>query len=151
MEFVNPTREQFKILYGLKPNQPVGMLNLVRFRDIAVYAPEDLEKPTTQISGRTAYEKYSQTAEGVFQKIGVVQSWIGQPQTILIGASDELWHLAFIATYPSVKAFIDLVKSDDYQRATKHRTAAVLDSRLIVCAPLLAGNSFAPTHYLDSH
>lgn len=149
MDFVNPTREQFKTLYGLSAEQPVGMLNLIKFREHAIY-PEKERQLWGTITGRNAYELYSKEAESVFQKMGVVQSWIGQPLTTVIGPDAEEWDLAFVATYPSVQAFIDLVKSVEYQNATKHRTAAVLDSRLLACAPLKPSTSFAPSKYFDT-
>lgn len=150
MNFANPTREQFKALYGLSGDEPAHMLNLLRFRDRAEYGPADAELASAQLSGRDAYQRYSADAETIFRSVGGTQIWIGQPQATLIGPTDEPWSLAFVACYPSVQAFIDMVKSEDYQRAARHRTAAVADSRLIVCSPLQAGNSFAPSAYLTS-
>jgi hypothetical protein len=37
-----------------------------------------------------------------------------------------------------------MLRNPDYQRATRHRTAAVADSRLIRCAGLEAGVGFNP-------
>lgn len=63
---------------------------------------------------------------------------------MVIGPQDERWDLAFVAYYPSAQAFIDMLRNPDYQRATRHRTAAVADSRLIRCAGLEAGLGFNP-------
>lgn len=150
MNFTNPTREQFKAIYGLSSEQPAHMLNLLRFRDQAQYGPADIEMAEAQISGRDAYQRYSAEAEKIFRSVGGKQLWIGQPQATLIGPPDELWSLAFVAYYPTVQAFIDMVKNEEYQRATRHRTAALADSRLIVCSPLQAASSFAPLNYLPS-
>jgi len=148
MQFINPTREQFKAIYGLPAGQPVSMLNLLKFREQAQYQDTDVEAGAAPISGREAYEKYSASAEPVFRRVGGRQTWIAQPQGVLIGSGEETWDLAFAAYYPSPQAFAEMVKSEDYQAATRHRTAAVVDSRLIVCRDLLAGNSFAPVRYL---
>lgn len=150
MNFTNPTREQFKALYGLSGDQPAHMLNLLRFRDHAQYGPTDIELAGAQLSGRDAYQRYSAEAEKTFRSVGGTQLWIGQPLATLIGPTDEPWSLAFVACYPTVQAFIDMVKSEEYQRATRHRSAALADSRLIVCSPLQAGSSFAPLAYLPS-
>lgn len=148
MNFINPTREQFKTIYGLSDDQPAHMLNLLRFRDQAEYGPTDPEQKSSHVSGYEAYRRYSSEAEPIFRSVGGTQVWIGQPRTTLIGSGDEVWHLVFIACYPTVQAFIDMVKNEAYQRATRHRTAAVLDSRLILCSPLKASASFAPVEYL---
>lgn len=150
MNFTNPTREQFKAIYGLSGDQPAHMLNLLRFRDQAEYGPVDTELVNARLSGRDAYQRYSAEAEKIFRSVGGTQIWIGQPQATLIGPNDEPWSLAFVACYPSVQAFIDMVKNEEYQSATRHRTAALADSRLIVCSPLQAGDSFAPAAYLTS-
>jgi hypothetical protein len=50
MSYVNPTREQFKAIFGLPLYRPVHMINLLRFRDFAAYRdsdPEASEKPVT--------------------------------------------------------------------------------------------------------
>ncbi len=148
MNFINPTREQFKAIYGLSGDQPAHMLNLLRFRERAEYGPADAELAEDHISGHEAYQRYSAEAEGIFRGVGGTQLWIGQPQATLIGPADEPWSLAFVACYPTVQAFIDMVKSLEYQSAARHRTAALADSRLIVCSPLQAGRSFAPLAYL---
>ena len=143
MPFVNPTREQFKSIYGIPDGQPVGMLNLLKFREQAQYAEGDADA-SPAVTGREAYERYSAAAEEVFRKSGGRQSWIGKPQAGLIGPGDESWDLAFVAYYPSAKAFTEMVKSEAYQSASRHRTAGVADARLIVCSYLEAGPSFAP-------
>ena len=147
MSFINPAREQFKALYALRDDQPVCMLNLLRFRDLALYEQTEAGTPPGPISGREAYERYSAEAQDVFHRAGGQQLWIGLPQTTLIGPADEPWSLAFVAFYPTTKAFLEMVKSPQYQSATRHRTAALSDSRLIVCSQLQAGRSFSPLSY----
>jgi uncharacterized protein (DUF1330 family) len=66
------------------------------------------------------------------------------PELILIGRNGESWDLAFVAAYPTAQAFVDMVRDPDYQRATRHRSAAVADSRLIRCAPAMPGTAFWP-------
>jgi uncharacterized protein (DUF1330 family) len=99
------------------------------------------------VSGREAYERYSAQAEGAFKRVGGRQLWIGEPTANVIGPIDDSWDLVFVAYYPSVRSFIDMVKSPDYQGAARHRTAALADSRLIGCSQLVAGRSFAPVEY----
>ena len=61
---------------------------------------------------------------------------------MLIGPSEEKWDECFIAQYPSVGAFVQMVRDPIYREAVKHRQAAVLDSRLIRMAHADAGTGF---------
>ncbi len=142
--FINPTREAFKAIFGLPLDQPVLMLNLLRFKPQAEYAPDDPEHPEQPVSGAEAYARYSAAATPIFDRVGGSQVWIGKPELTLIGPSDETWDLAFIARYPTAQSFVDMLRDPDYQRATRHRTAATADSRLIRCAGLKPGATFQP-------
>ncbi len=68
--------------------------------------------------------------------------WVGTPEAVLTGPSDEQWDLAFIAAYPSVDAFANMVRDPTYQQHVVHRQAAVRDSRLIRMWGRTPGASF---------
>jgi uncharacterized protein (DUF1330 family) len=140
---IDPTREQFKAIFGLPLDRPVHMINLLKFRAFAAYRDSDPEAGE-KVSGREAYRRYGAEAAPHFGKVGGKQLWIGAPELMVIGPQDERWDLAFVAYYPSAQAFVDMLRNSDYQRATRHRTAAVADSRLIRCAGLEAGIGFNP-------
>ncbi len=61
---------------------------------------------------------------------------------MLIGPAQERWDHCFIAEYPSVAAFVEMIRDPAYREAVKHRQAAVEDSRLIRTAPMAAGSTF---------
>jgi len=61
---------------------------------------------------------------------------------MLIGPSHERWDHCFIAEYPSVAAFVEMIRDPVYREAVKHRQAAVEDSRLIRLKPLVPGKTF---------
>ncbi len=143
MTHLNPSRDQFKAIYGLPLDKPVMMLNLLRFRDRAAYLDNDPEAGDS-ISGVQAYQRYSREATPIFDGIGGSQAWIGKPELMLIGPDDETWDLAFVARYPTAQAFVDMVRNPDYQKAVRHRNAAVADSRLIRCSEEKPGRTFLP-------
>ena len=145
MSHINPEREQFKALYDLPLDHPVFMINLLRFREKANYAADAPEAGEPPVSGAEAYKRYGQDAAPYFSGVGGKQFWIGKPEATVIGPKDEPWDLAFIAYYPTGQAFIDMVKNPDYQKATRHRTAATVDSRLIRCKGLTPGVGFEPS------
>lgn len=144
-EYINPTREAFKAIFGLPLDQPVHMLNLLRFKPRAAYAAGDPEHgETPAVTGAEAYARYSAAATPIFDRVGGSQIWIGRPELTLIGPGGESWDLAFIARYPTAQAFVDMLRDPDYNRATRHRTAATADSRLVRCAALPPGRTFQP-------
>jgi uncharacterized protein (DUF1330 family) len=144
MSYVDPAREQFKAIFGLRLDQPVHMINLLRFRDFAAYRHSDPEAGEKPVAGAEAYRRYGTDAAPHFAEVGGKQLWIGAPELMLIGPQDERWHLAFVAYYPTAQAFVDMLRNPDYQRATRHRTAAIVDCRLIRCAGLEMGTGFNP-------
>lgn len=137
--FLNPDRARFQRFKDLPRDEPVHMLNLVKFREIAAY--ED----GTVATGREAYAAYSRKTTPILKALGGRIVWSGQPQCMLIGpepSTGEDWDIAFIAEYPSGQAFIDMIRNPEYQKAAMHRTAAVADSRLIRMKPKEAGGGF---------
>ena len=134
--FIDPTREMFGKFRGLEEEGPIHMLNLVRLRDQAEY------QDGTKASGAEAYASYGRESGPIFRRVGGRIAWSGDFRLMLIGPEDEQWDLCFIAEYPSGAAFVEMVKDPDYQKAVRHRQAAVLDSRLIRLAPRNSGAGF---------
>ena len=122
---IDPTRDQFNAFKALPRDVAVNMLNLVRLRDQAAY--EDGRGG----SGAEAYAAYGRESAPIFQRVGGTIIWRGSPQSMLIGPADEAWDVAFIARYPTLGAFLEMVTDPAYQAIVYHRQAAVLDSRLI--------------------
>jgi uncharacterized protein (DUF1330 family) len=134
--FVDPTREMFGKFRGLPEEGPIHMLNLVRLRDKAEYADG------TAATGAEAYAAYGRESGPIFRRVGGRIAWSGDFRLMLIGPEEEQWNICFIAEYPSGAAFVEMVKDPDYQKAVRHRQAAVLDSRLIRMAPRNSGAGF---------
>ena len=135
--YVDPERDQFEAFKALPRDKPVMMLNLLRFRDSAVY--DDGREAT----GAEAYAAYGRESAPIFRRVGGEIVWRGDPQVTLIGPRDEDWDLAFVARYPTAGAFLEMVTDPAYQEAVKHRQAAVADSRLIRMAEAGDGEGFA--------
>ena len=133
---IDPTKETFAVFRANDRPGPIQMLNLVRLRARAAY-PDGREA-----TGAEAYAAYGRESEPVFTKLGGRVVWRGQFEQMLIGPMDERWDLAFIAEYPSVQAFVEMIRDPVYREAVKHRQAAVEDLRLIRLAPGAAGIGF---------
>lgn len=133
---IDPTKEAFAVFRANDREGPIHMLNLVRLRARAAY-PDG-----RQASGADAYAAYGRESGPIFARLGGKIVWRGQFEQMLIGPSDERWDHCFIAEYPSVAAFVAMIRDPAYREAVKHRQAAVEDSRLIRLAPLPLGAGF---------
>jgi uncharacterized protein (DUF1330 family) len=133
---VDPTKEDFAHFRADDRPGPIHMINLVRLNEQAVYP--DGRRST----GAEAYASYGRESRPVFERVGGRIVWQGRFEQMLIGPGDERWDLCFIAGYPGVAAFVEMIRDPAYRVAVVHRQAAVQDSRLIRTAPLLPGGGF---------
>ena len=133
---IDPTKEVFAQFRANDRPGPIHMVNLVKLREQANYADG------RKASGAEAYAAYGRDSRPVFQRLGGRIVWQGRFELMLIGPEAEYWDHCFIAEYPSVEAFVEMIRDPVYREAVKHRQAAVEDSRLIRTAPLPVGGGF---------
>ena len=135
--YIDPTKEAFAVFRQTERPGPVHMLNLIKFRDEAAY-PDG--RPAT---GAEAYAAYGRESHPVFSRLGGRIVWRGHFELMLIGPTFEQWDECFIAEYPTVEAFVRMLRDPVYREAVKHRQAAVIDSRLVRLEPGFTGTGFA--------
>lgn len=127
MKTINPDMQKLpEILSGIPAGTPVIMLNLLKFRETALY-----KDGATPCSGREAYRLYSEQALAWLASIGAEVVFMGAVHGALIAPPDERWDEVLLVRYPSVQAFTGMLASPEYRAATRHRTAALEDSRLV--------------------
>lgn len=112
------------------PNEPVVMLNLLRYREIA----ED-GVGVDGLTGREAYEQYGRAFAELGPRFGGTPIWMGRGHHPLIGT--EAWDIIILVRYPARKNFIDMVNDPDYRAIAPIRAAALADSRLLEMTQLL--------------
>lgn len=139
--FIDPSPENFQAFKDLPRDEPIHMLNLLRYRDLAEY-PEGHEHHGNGWSGRRAYQEYGATSGPIFARVGGKIVWRGAFQTMVTGPGDKDWHDGFVAQYPNSAAFFEMIKDPDYQLAVVNRTAALVDSRLMRFTPGDVGGGF---------
>jgi uncharacterized protein (DUF1330 family) len=115
-------------LAAFPDDTPVFMLNLMRFREQAEYDEGFDAEPC---SGVEAYMRYGAAVAPLIDGVGGEVVWQGRPVAMVVGPEDKDWHLMALVRYPGKAAFLAMVSSEDYQAIAPHRTAALIDSRLI--------------------
>jgi uncharacterized protein (DUF1330 family) len=139
---IDPTRAAFEFFKTLPRDEPIWMLNQVKFRPLAVYPAKHPDAGYSRTSEQ-AYGEYGRTSQPIFDKVGGSIVWRGYMQAMLTGPADEAWDTIFIAHYPAASAFFAMITDADYKLAVVHRQAAVETSRLIRCQQLEGGHGFA--------
>jgi uncharacterized protein (DUF1330 family) len=112
------------------PDEPVVMLNLLRYRDEA--------RPgfgVDGLSGRDAYGVYGQRFAELHPRYGGEPVWMGRALHSIIGS--ENWDLVILVRYPTRGQFVAMFDDPDYQAIAPIRAAALADSRLIEMGQLL--------------
>ncbi len=121
---IDPTREQLSALKSYPKDQPVAMVNIIKFRD---------KTPDGKEEGKEAYKRYITQAMPFVQAVGGELIWRGKPVGVIIGNDDSKPDVIFIVKYPSIDAFFEMIKNPEYQKITHHRTMALEIGDLIAC------------------
>jgi uncharacterized protein (DUF1330 family) len=128
MPSLNPSKAQLEHFDEAVPSgTPVLMLNLLRFRVQADYPAND----HPACSGREAYARYSRIALKKVAAAGGAVQVLAAVHAALIAPEEEQWDEIILVRYPSKEAFLGMLADPEYRAATVHRTAALVDSRLI--------------------
>lgn len=107
------------------------MLNLLRFRDVADYAASPELMPDEPISGRAAYQRYVEHTLPLLSANGGEVVFQGRCGEYLIGPPVEEWDWMLLVRHKSRSAFMAFASDESYRAGMGHRTAALLDSRLL--------------------
>ena len=94
-------------LATLAPQEPVVMVNLMRFRERSLDGDG---------SGWDAYLRYSALTVPMIKARGGTLLWTGNASTVALGGPDgNQWDYLALVYYPTVAAFIDMMTSADYE------------------------------------
>jgi uncharacterized protein (DUF1330 family) len=124
MSAIRPNKQQFAELIDSPDEDPVVMLNLLKFKDTADDGAS---------SGSSEYAKYGDSVVQMVENRGGKVLWMGRADQILIGDPSEGWDSVALVEYPSRKAFIDMVTTPEYEKAHEHRESGLERTVLIAC------------------
>ncbi|HBB55395.1 MAG TPA: DUF1330 domain-containing protein [Hyphomonadaceae bacterium] len=118
---VPETPAQIDGLFSPGPKGPITVLNLLKFRAIAMYS----DGSDGDVTGRAAYARYAEAVEPLIRARGGRTIYAGAVTFLAVGAVEDLWdHLALVE-YPDRAALLGLVTSPEYLAIAIHRLAGL--------------------------
>ena len=132
MPAFQPTAAQFRAFRDDPHDGPVAQVNLLKFRVKAEYQPDDPEHGE-DISGRDAYQRYSEAFSMAAAELGGVTLLLGDTERYFIGGGD--WDGVLVNHFPDRKTFIAMLNHRNYKDMSRHRDAGLLCQDLIVTRP----------------
>jgi uncharacterized protein (DUF1330 family) len=114
---IHATGKSVKELIANHPkDEPVVMLNILRFRDKTEAGTE---------SGEQAYARYGANAFPFLKKAGAKILWRGKVTNMVIGEGEKPPHEILLVKYPTVQHFLDMALSEEYMKIAHDRTIAL--------------------------
>lgn len=133
MEYRNalvPNPQQLAGFAEPGPDGPIYMVNLLKFRDKAVYA----DGRQTSLSGAQAYDIYGAGVTALLQQVGGGAIFSAPVTRLMLGEVEGLWDKVAIAMYPSRAAMLQMIQLPKMQEIGVHREAGLEGQLNIECA-----------------
>lgn len=122
-----PSSDRIAELMANPSDAPIVMLNLLKFRDKALYP----DGRATELSGREAYMLYGLPMQQHVESLGGKMVFMGEVASLVIGQVDEMWDVAALMEYPSTAAFAKIATSPEVAKIGVHRAAGLAGQLLI--------------------
>ena len=126
---VYPTEEQIRGFTEPGHDQPIYMLNLLKFKDKAEYQ----DGRESDLSGREAYMIYGAAVSQLLTKYGGAGTFSAAVERLMLGEVEELWDMVAIAMYPSRAAMFEMMNDPEMQEIGVHRAAGLKGQLNIEC------------------
>lgn len=108
---LEPTPEQFAALATRPADEPVVMVNLLKFKTPG---------------GRESYQRYALEVAPHLRRVGATVRCVGTAPTFVIGDGEKPWWDAILVVeYPTPQAFMDMVSTPEYAKVHEHRAAGL--------------------------
>ncbi len=116
---VDPTGKSLKEFLTTAPEEPVVMLNLLRFRE----------------GGRAQYEAYVKHFAKHARAFGAEVVYAGDGGNPLVAEHGQAWDAVLLVSYPTRRAFSEMVADPAYQEGTHLRSEALVEAVLQPTVP----------------
>jgi uncharacterized protein (DUF1330 family) len=124
---VYPSGEQLTNAVTQGPREPIVMVNLVKFKEKAIYA----DGRADDLSGRAAYARYSVEMREYVEAHGGRILFLGEVGSLVVGEVEDLWDAVALVEYPSMEAFVQIATSPEVAAFGIHREAGLAGQLLI--------------------
>jgi uncharacterized protein (DUF1330 family) len=124
---IMPTSNQMQGLMGRTVVGRIVMVNLLKFRDNAVYK----DGRTDNISGAEAYMRYAKPMKTIVERVGGRFVFNGKVQGLVVGDVGELWDAVGLVEYPSSVDFMRVTMLPEVHALSIHREAGLAGQLLI--------------------
>lgn len=118
---IDPTGTDLKAFLAEGPDEPVVMLNLLRFR------PD---------GGAQRYRAYLAHFRPHAERLGATVLYYGAGAAALVAEPGQAWDAVLVVRYPTRRTFSDMVRDPDYQRGSHLRTEALVEAVLQPTIPV---------------
>ena len=118
---VMPNEKQMEEFLDEGHDEPIFMVNLLKFKDRAKYP----DKRESNLSGKDAYAIYSKEVVGHLEKVGGKPIFGSEVTRLMLGEVEDLWDQVAIAMYPNRKAMLKMISDPDYIKSAQHRVAGL--------------------------
>ena len=118
---VMPNEKQMEEFLEEGHDEPIFMVNLLKFKDRAEYP----DKRESNLSGKEAFAIYSKEVEGHLEKVGGKPIFGSEVTRLMLGEVEDLWDQVAIAMYPNRKAMLKMISDPDYIKSAQHRVAGL--------------------------
>ncbi|MFT5693613.1 MAG: hypothetical protein ACI92E_002956 [Oceanicoccus sp.] len=119
-----PTDSQKLKLLDRAEDGSVVMLNLMKFKETS---------DDGNGSGWDAYVRYSNETSPLIKAVGGKIIWTGKIEQYSLGAMFCNWDMAALVEYPNRQAFVSMMESPEYEKASIHRING-LEDHIIMAA-----------------
>ena len=121
MSKVCPNKEQIKGFMEPASEEPICMVNLLKFKEKAEYE----DGRDTDLTGREAYALYEEGVKKLLQEIGGGIGFEGDVERLALGEVEELWDVVGLAVWPSRGAMFEVMQAPEMQAISVHRSAGL--------------------------
>lgn len=118
---VHMTSEQERTLAEPGPEGPIVMVNLLKFREHALYA----DGSDSHLSGREVYQRYGAAIGKLIRDYGGRFLFAGDVTSLMIGQVGDMWDEIALAEYPDRAALHAMISSPECRAVAHHREAGL--------------------------
>lgn len=120
-----PTTEQLDAFLAAPQDEPVAMMNILRFKDEA-------DATHAGLSGEQATMQYARAMRTFVEAHGGQFVFAGHIASQLVGEGGEGFHFVSIMRYPSRQAFLELAGNEEIAGTIGRHRDAGLDSQWLL-------------------